>query len=353
MPALVSAQVQQDAGSLLREQERARELERLENRIPQPDETPDKAPAVESETGETVLVKEIRYTGKVELLAEAGGAGSVEVEGLRLGVAGLQALADRITYTLQQQGFLLARAVLPPQDITNGVITIEIIEGLIEKVEFAPGTGVRIRNRVLRGMIQGRVTSDHLTRRDLEETLLRLNDLPGVSTRARLQAGDSPNTSRLIIDVEQAPVFGAALSADNHGSHSTGRAQQTGLLSLADISGFGDDTRVQVLASEGMRYGRLGFDMPLFIGGPKAHLDLSTLTYENIDDTGRELELEGKAQRASAGLDYALVRTRDLTLRIGGDFEWQALTDDSIVGRLHDKRIKLWVRTKNTQKQVF
>lgn len=65
----------QDAGSLLREQERARELEQLEKKLPRAEEAPEKAPAAKPETGETILIKEIRYTGKIELFTEAERAG--------------------------------------------------------------------------------------------------------------------------------------------------------------------------------------------------------------------------------------------------------------------------------------
>jgi hemolysin activation/secretion protein len=83
----------QDAGSLLREQERREELQRLE-RLTTPEKArPEKAPARAPETGETILVNEIRYTGKLELLSEAERAGlAAEAMGQRLGVAGLQAL---------------------------------------------------------------------------------------------------------------------------------------------------------------------------------------------------------------------------------------------------------------------
>jgi len=65
----------QDAGPLLREQERREELLRLE-RLTKPEEVhPEKAPARAPETGETILVNEIRYSGKVELFTEAERSG--------------------------------------------------------------------------------------------------------------------------------------------------------------------------------------------------------------------------------------------------------------------------------------
>lgn len=329
----------QDAGSLLREQERREELQRLE-RLTKPEEArPEKAPERVPETGETILVKEIRYTGKTELLTEAERSGfAAEAEGQRLGVAGLQALADRITFALQQKGHLLARAVLPSQDITEGVVHITILEGLIEHIEFEPGAGTRIRNSLLRGMIQGRITTDSPSKRELEGVLLRINDLPGVSAKARLQPGEAADTSRLVIGVEQAPILSGALSADNFGSESTGEAQGNAQLTMTDVTGGGDLTRLSGDFSEGQAFGQVTFSVPLGASGFTTNVNYGYLRYRNIDDTVSALELEGHAHYAGAGLDYSLIRSRQFNLRLNTGVAWKALVDESLVGRLQDKR---------------
>lgn len=329
----------QDAGSLLREQERREELQRLE-RLTTPEKArPQKAPVSPPETGETILVKEVRYTGKLELLSEAERAGfAAEATGQRLGVAGLQALADRITFALQQNGHLLARAVLPPQDITEGVIQISIIEGLIETIEFKPGTNTRIRNSLLRGMIQGHITSDSPTKRELEGALLRINDLPGVSAKARLQPGEASGASRLVVGVEQAPVFAGTLAADNFGAESTGQTQGNAQLSMTDITGGGDLTQLSGTFSEGQTFGQGAFSLPLGASGFTANANYGYLRYRNIDDTGSALELEGYAHFAGAGLGYSLIRSRQFNLRLDAGVTWKALVDESLFGRLQDKR---------------
>ena len=324
---------------MLREQERREELQRLE-RLTTPEKArPQKTPARVSETGETILVNEIRYTGKLELLSEAERSGlAAEAMGQRLGVAGLQALVDRVTFALQQKGHLLARAVLPPQDITEGVIQISIIEGLLEDIEFEPGAGTRIRNSLLRGVIQGRITTDSPTKRELEDALLRINDLPGVSAKARLQPGKAADTSRLVIGVEQAAVFSGALSANNFGAESTGETQGNAQLSMTDITGRGDLTRLSGTFSEGQTFAQGTFSLPLGASGFTANANYGYLRYRNIDDTGSALELEGHAHFAGAGLGYSLIRSRQFNLQLDAGITWKTLVDESLFGRLQDKR---------------
>jgi len=338
--ASVAAQAQ-DAGSLLREQERQRALEQ---RVPlspaEPSESSPEAPPATPETGATLLVRELLFAGKSALLSDSErDAIAASVKGRKLGVNGLQALADRVTFTLQRKGHLLARAILPPQDATSGAVTIAILDGELEAVEFQGGDGIRARDSLMRHILAGEVDAQGVTKGDLESALLRLNELPGLRATARPRPGEAPNSTRLVVDLEQAPVFGAAVWNNNYGNSGTGREQAAGLLTLTDISGFGDETRLQATVSEGLRHGRLDLSAPVWSSGLVASFGYSQLRYENIDGIGRALELEGQAKQLSAGIDYGLIRSRNLNLLVGVDFSRQALIDDSIAGRLHDKRV--------------
>ncbi|KAF0111323.1 MAG: hypothetical protein FD149_2542 [Rhodospirillaceae bacterium] len=67
-----------------------------------------------------------------------------------------------------------------------------IVDGTLDKIEFAPGEGVRIRESLLRAIAESRIKADDVTKADMEEALLRMNDLPGVSAKAGLQPGAKP-----------------------------------------------------------------------------------------------------------------------------------------------------------------
>lgn len=62
------------------------------------------------------------------------------------------------------------------------------------------------------------------------------------------------------------------------------------------------------------------------------------LQYRNVDATGSMLGLEGYAHFAGLGANYSLVRSRDLNVSLTGSLNWTALIDESIAGRLSDKR---------------
>jgi hemolysin activation/secretion protein len=331
----------QDAGALLREQQRQQELQKSERLSKPEDSRAKQATSVPPATGETVLVKELRFTGKADLLAPAERARLVaEIQNKRVGIAGLQALADEVTGALQKQGRLLARAILPPQDITAGVVTFNITEGALESIDIERGNGVRVRETLLRGIIQRHVQTDDVAKQSLEEALLRVNELPGVAARAKLVPGTAPNTSRMIVGVEQAPILSASLGADNYGQTGTGRNQGNALVALTDLTGLGDEMRFAGAFTEGQKFGQADLSAPLGASGVTGHASYSHLTYHNIDEPGRLAGLEGSANQVGLGLDYSLIRSRKMNLRLSTKLNQKSLIDDTSAGRLQDKRVR-------------
>lgn len=331
----------QDAGSLLREQQR-----RLDMQRPLPGMAAGEAaqsqqgrPVTASDEGQTILVTGLRFTGRADLLPPASQAGIIAAgKGKRLGIGGIQALASQTTAALQAQGHLLASAILPPQDITEGVITIEIRQGRLEEASFGRAEGMRASEARLRAILEQETAGGDLTQAQLESALLRMNAHPGVTARARLMPGAAPGTTRLVIDTTQDPLLSGSLSADNFGSWSTGRIQGTGTALLTDATGYGDLSRVTLSGSEGQRFGSLSASVPLWASPFTLSASYGHLTYRNVDDTGRLLGLKGKADFAGATLDYALVNTRRLSVSTSAGVNWKSLVDDSRAGRLSDKQ---------------
>jgi len=50
-------------------------------------------------------------------------------------VAELQQIVQDITNYYRNNGYILSRAVLPPQHVANGVVYVQVIEGYIDHVK--------------------------------------------------------------------------------------------------------------------------------------------------------------------------------------------------------------------------
>ena len=208
----------------------------LLNRQRQPEtRLPDRLPAAEgqaaekglpSDPGAMVVVKAFRFSGyeglagEAELQALVGGS-----IGKKLGFFELQRLAEEVTaYLRQRKGYLLARAYLPSQDITDGIIEIVIIAGRIDgHVRINVKEPRRISQDLLEKIAQGALAKGQAIRmEDLERAVLLIKDLPGITAHASLAPGAAAGSTRVGMDVVEGPLMGGTVSGDNYGDRYTG-----------------------------------------------------------------------------------------------------------------------------------
>ena len=146
--AFAQAQTPPDAGSQFSGDQRLQQ--RLPDRIPQTDRAETVRPALRDAGGERVVVRRIRFSGAADLLPAAELQAVVaDALGKPHDFAGLEALAQRITDHLKKSGYLLARAYLPRQDVTDGDLEITILAGRLdsknEPVKIVPGGKLALR----------------------------------------------------------------------------------------------------------------------------------------------------------------------------------------------------------------
>ncbi|MEH6700305.1 ShlB/FhaC/HecB family hemolysin secretion/activation protein [Parasphingorhabdus sp.] len=330
----------QDAGSLLKDREQGLSPNLPKSLPEDQSEVLQAQPSSVQQSEEMVTIRTVRFTGKKELLSDGQRAQlAALVEDKKVGFSQLRSLAEATSTALRQNGYILARAVLPPQEATDGVLTIDIVEGQLGDISFNYGEQVRIRHGLIESIIDQHLDRQRLNKADLESALLRVGDLPGVTARSRLAPGTTNGTSNLVIDVTEQPVFAGSFFGDNFGSPSTGRAQGHAQLAFSDIAGIGDYSRLGLSISEGQRFLSASLSAPISSSGLSATIDYAYLTYKNQDVLGKAAGLDGNAHYGGVSLDYQAIRTRNANLRFSAALDGKTLVDDSTGGRLSDKRV--------------
>ena len=260
-----------------------------------------------------VTVKSIRITGNqeiqtAELLPLVAG-----LEGQELPLSRLQAAARRISRYYREKGFPVARAFLPEQDITDGAITIAVMEGRI--------SSHRVTNKSL--LSDERVNAyladvkdgDIVRGAEIDRRLLLLQDTPGVGdSRATLQPGASVGTSELLVEVDPSAPYSASVAFDNHGSRYTGEYRASGSFTLASPLKLGDQLGFSALTSgEGLRFGRMAYQVPVGSSGLRVGAAYFDVHYK----LGKEfapLLAHGAASSTSVYASYPLVRSQTINL---------------------------------------
>jgi hemolysin activation/secretion protein len=202
--------------------------------------------------------------------------------------ADLAAIASAISEIYRSAGFQLSRAIVPPQDIQNGLVRIQIIEGSIAEVtlegEGAEKFGIR--------SFLDPVLAEHPSRlATLERQLLLINGLPGVriTDSALDEIGGPTGRFRLIVHLSVWHVY-TSFGIDNLGSPSVGPWQGYATGAFNSYLLPGDTLALNLSTTANPRelgFGRLSYDAP--VGTDGVRLGMSALYSEVRPGDNRRL----------------------------------------------------------------
>jgi hemolysin activation/secretion protein len=129
-------------------------------------------------------------------------------------------VADKIETMYRQRGYVLTRAFVPPQTVSNGVFQINVVEGFV-KAAAVTGGDDEARERV-DAYIQPVTQERPATLGTMERGLLLANDLPGTTASGLLRPSPTePGASDLLVNLVGQP-WEATIYSDNRGASITG-----------------------------------------------------------------------------------------------------------------------------------
>ncbi|MEO6292671.1 MAG: ShlB/FhaC/HecB family hemolysin secretion/activation protein, partial [Burkholderiaceae bacterium] len=282
-----------------------------------------------------IVVGSLKITGSRVYTEDALVAVSMFKPGSELSLSDLRTVASKIAAFYHQNGYFLAQAYLPVQDIKNGVVTIAVIEGRYGKITLNNQTN--LSNDLAGGLLDGLNTGDLVANASLESRLLLLSDVPGVTVKSTLVPGAELGTSDLIVDVTPGRKVTGSIDADNAGNRYTGENRLGATINLNNPTGHGDVAMLRALTSgPGLSYARASYQMQF--GKATAGIAYSYLEYA----LGREfesLQAHGTAKTASIYGSYPLIRSRNNNLYAGLNYDAKTFQDkvDS-TGAVNDKQ---------------
>lgn len=284
---------------------------------------PSSAPATPASDAVKVVVNSLQVTGAqvypaAELVALTGFK-----PGSELTLADLRGMAAKITERYRRDGYFVAQAYLPAQDILNGAVTIAVAEGQYGQVTVRNQS--TLSDDLVYSQLAGINSGDPVTIAPLESRLLLLSDIPGVNIRSTLAPGAVLGTSDLIVDVTPGKRISGSVDADNGGNRYTGEYRLGATVNLNNLAGRGDVASLRLLTSgTGLNYARAAYQMPF--GKATAGVAYSWLGYE----LGREFEAlhaTGTAKVASVYASYPLIRSRNNNVNVGLAYDDKTFQD--------------------------
>lgn len=335
----VSAQTIPDAGSLLESQKQQEQFRAIPRELLEMEPEVDRSSKLLS-SDQKIQISAFKLTGNISVYSQAELLALIEdAIGQSFDLAGLEALANRITNHYRKAGYFLAKVYLPLQDVTEGVITFAVQEGTLDSNNNGvdiQGDNLRInKSLVIDLLFSNALLNESLTpgkpmdEKSLERAVLLLNDLPGITASANLEPGVDQGSTRIKLSLEEEPMLSFSSSADNSGSRYTGAERLTLSAVLKGLSGYGDQLTLSVNGSNNDNtYISVGYLSQVGSSGLKVGLNYSYLNYILGKDL-KSLNAKGVAKSITLNATYPVYRSRIQSFYLNAAFDWKGYKDEA------------------------
>jgi hemolysin activation/secretion protein len=241
----------------------------------------------------------------------------------KITVAALQKLVQSITDKYQKEGYFLSKALLPPQQIDNGIVRVTIIEGFISQINVQG-----VDRKALITFIQkygDKIKAIKPIKLEyLERYLLLMNDIPGMSIKSVMEPDPKvPLGAALTLITEHTPIQ-AIISYDNYQTPYLGPNESTLFTSLNSVFAPGGTLSTRSLTANHyhkLNFYELRYDQALGANGFVFSLD-GYSTQTNPQFILAPLEVLGTNTDLNATISYPLIRSRLRSLSVQGQFDY-------------------------------
>lgn len=263
--------------------------------------------------GATFVLKNVNIEHLTVFKADELRADYAQYLGKPVDLNTLNQIAAKITAHYRNAGYILSRAVLPPQKITGGTVTIRIVEGYVDKVQFE---GLTHKSSLLEGYADHIRNAKPLDAATLERYLLLMEDLPGVNARAVLRPSATvPGASDVIVTISQRLITGS-VTLDNRGTRYMGPVQAGATLDINNALGLFERTEIRgVTAAETneMRFAQIEHQEQIGTDGTKLAVSAG-YTRTQPGYTLKPLDFDGRDKVFSVDVSHPFLRSRQSNL---------------------------------------
>ncbi|NES85239.1 MAG: ShlB/FhaC/HecB family hemolysin secretion/activation protein [Moorea sp. SIO2B7] len=273
-------------------------------------------------------------------------------------------LRSEITKLYDQEGYVNSGAYIPPQELEDGIVSIQIIEGELEDII------VKGLSRLNSNYIKSRLaiaTKKPLNVRRLLQALqmLRLDPLIA-NISAELSAGVEPGESLLEVTVTEADTFSTQITLDNGRSPSVGSFRRRPQIREGNLLGLGDALEFNYTNTDGSDTFDVSYTLPINPRNGTLRLAYGTTSSEVIEPPFDEIDIDSESRFYEITLRQPVFQTptEEVAIGITGSrqesetsildtpFPLSAGADDE--GRTRINAIRLFQEwTKRSERQVL
>ena len=283
-----------------------------------------------------ISVQKIEITGNSRFSDEQLHRLVADAEGTQLTLKQLWQVTQRITAYYQQQGYEYSRAYLPQQNLSQGIVQINVLEAYYDKSNIDNQS--RTQDWLIEQTVAPLKQGERINSTEMQQQLKLLNRLKGVTTRNILSPGANVGSSQLNVELQNSAFITGYVGADNFGNKYTSRVRGTAGVSANNLAGLGDELSLDLMtAGERMNYGRVGYAFTFTGAGTRAGASYSYLDYE----LGKELKsigAEGSAAQTSVFISQPVLLSNRAEVLLSLQYDHKQLEDDIHLNQYYKHR---------------
>jgi len=283
-------------------------------------------PAPVEEMPQKLLLKKFVFTGQQEIDAAELTRVIQAYLDREVTVAELEQAAAKVTDYCRQQGYTVATALIPQQNVQDGTVELRIFLGTFGKVVIDNTS--RLNADTAAAFAAVLQPGSYVRTNRIETVLNNFNDLPGISAAGILSAGEEIGSTDLTITVSDSKTAESIIYTDNYGGKYSGRYRYGFQTTLNDPGRTGDKIFAGgLLSNEDLHNYNFGYEMPLGSRGTRLGISYSLMDY-TLGDYFAVLDAVGRAKTLSIYASTPLVNTSSNHLSVIYGYDNRQLKDE-------------------------
>lgn len=255
-----------------------------------------------------------------------------------IGLKELNKATSLITNFYRKNGYFLAQAYLPAQDVTQSTVEIAVIEGTLGELTVGGVEGFDeafIKNMAAYQLGKG----DPVSEKNLVRNITLLNSLPSTRATAQLNPSDTVGGTDVEITLQPLPRLEGYVGVNTYGNRFTGREVLLAGVRLNNPAGLGDQLSVDLKRSNdnGQRGLDLGYVTPVHASGTLLSLRYNYVDYK-LGGAFKSLDAFGESQYFNIALDQPLVRDAQKGLSARFSTTYKVMNDEVSTVSLENRR---------------
>ncbi|WHZ14216.1 MAG: hypothetical protein OJF52_001051 [Nitrospira sp.] len=266
------------------------------------------------------MVKEIQLVGNTAFTAQQMAEVTAPYTNRELTAEDLEGLRLALTYYYINHGYLTSGAVIPEQDVADGILRMQIIEGKLTEVNvegtkwFRPSYFQSRINLAAGPPLHVGVLQDRLRLIQANPRIERVN--------AELLPGSVIGENTLNVKVTEANPFKAWLEFNNYQSPVVGAEQGFVTLAHRNLLGFGDTLSLQYGRSAGINpMLNFRYEVPVNAHDTTVAFQYRRFDFKVTEDPFEVLDIKNKAEIFGFSVRHPVYRTveQEFALSLTGE----------------------------------